>query len=59
MFQSKIPKSLRGVHHARKFHLCTDASHDMRCSHTLNMQLPHVIAEHGIHHSLNILNILT
>ena len=52
MFQSKKPKSLRGVCHARKFCLRTDASHDTRCSHTLDTQLPHVIAERAIHHGV-------
>ena len=50
MFQSKKPNSSRGVHHASKFHLHTDASRDMRCSHALNMQLPRVLAERAIHH---------
>ena len=50
MFQSKKPNSSRGVRHARKFHLRTDASGDARCSLELNMQLPRVIAERAIHH---------
>ena len=50
MFQSKKPNSLRGVRHARKFHLRTDAPWDTQCSHTLNTQLPRIIAERAIHH---------
>ena len=50
MFQSKKPKSLRGVRHACKFRLRADASRDMRCSRALNTQLPRVIAECAIHH---------
>ena len=52
MFQSKKPNSSRGVRHARKFGLRTDASRNTRCSRTLNMQLPRVIAERGIHHAI-------
>ena len=44
--------SSRGGRHMCKFCLRTDASHDTRCSRTLNTQLPSVIAEHAIHHSL-------
>ena len=40
MFQSKKPKSSRGVRHASKFRLRTDGSRDTRCSHALNTQLP-------------------
>ena len=50
MFQSKKPKSSRGVRHARKFCLRIDASHDTQCSRTLNTQQPRVIAERAIHH---------
>ena len=50
MFQSKKPNSSRGVRHARKFLLRTDASRDTRCSRELNTQLPRVIAERAIHH---------
>ena len=50
MFQSKKPNPSRGVHHARKFRLRTDASRDTRCSRALNMQLPRVIAQRTIHH---------
>ena len=50
MFQSKKPKSLRSVRHARKFRLCTDASDDTRCSCVLSTQLPRVIAVRSIHH---------
>ena len=50
MFQSKKPNSARGVRHARKFGLRTDASRETRCSHALNTQLPRVIAERAIHH---------
>ena len=50
MFQSKKPNSSRGVRHARKFRLRTDASRDTRCSRTLNTQLPRVIAERAIYH---------
>ena len=50
MFQSKKSNSSRGVRHARKFRLRTDASRDTQCSCALNMQLPHVIAECAIHH---------
>ena len=49
MFQSKKPKSLRGVRHARKFRLRTDSSRDTQCSHALNTQLPRVIAKRAIH----------
>ena len=49
MFQSKKPKLSRD---ARKFRLRTDASRDTQCSRTLNMQFPHVNAEHAIHHGL-------
>ena len=50
MFQSKKPNSLRGVHHARKFHLRTDASRDTQCSRALNTQLPRVKVQRAIHH---------
>ena len=50
MFQSKKPNSSRGVSHARKFRLPTDASRNKRCSCTLNMQFPRVIVERAIHH---------
>ena len=50
MFQSKKPNSSRGVRHARKFRLRTDASRDTRCSRALNTQLPRVITERDIHH---------
>ena len=50
MFQSKKPNSSRGVRHARKFRLRTDASRDTRCSRASNTQLPCVIAERAIHH---------
>ena len=50
MFQSKKPNSSRGVRHARKFRLRTDASRDTLCSRALNTQLPRVIAERAIHH---------
>ena len=43
-------KTSRGVRHARKFRLRTDASHDTRSSRALNTQLPRVIAERAIHH---------
>ena len=49
MFQSKKPNSSRGVHHARKFRLRTDASRDTRCLRELNTQLPRIIAERAIH----------
>ena len=49
MFQSKKPNSLRGVRHARKFHLRADVSRDTRCSRALNTQLHRVIAESAIH----------
>ena len=52
MFQSNKPKSLRGVRHAHKFHLRTDASRDTQCSRALNTQLPCVIDERAIHHGL-------
>ena len=45
MFQPKKPHSSRGVRHARKFRLRTDASRDTQCSRELNAQLPRVIAE--------------
>ena len=48
MFQSKKPKSLRGVHHALKFHLRTDASRNTWCSRALNTQLPRIIAKRAI-----------
>ena len=50
MFQSKKPNSSRGVRHARKLRLCTDAPRDTRCSRALNTQLLRVIAERAIHH---------
>ena len=50
MFQSNKPHSSRGVRHACKFCLRTDASRDTRCSRALNTQLPRVIAERAIHH---------
>ena len=50
MFQTKKPESSRGVRHARKFRLRTDASRDTRCSRALNTQLSCVIAERTIHH---------
>ena len=50
MFQSKKPNSSRGVRHASKFRLRTDASRDTRCSHALNTQLSREIAERAIHH---------
>ena len=50
MFQFKKPNSSRGVRHARKFRLHTDASRNTRCSCALNTQLPRVIAERAIHH---------
>ena len=50
MFQSKKPNSSRGVRHARKFHLRTDASRDTRCSRALNTQLPRVNVKRAIHH---------
>ena len=52
MFQSKKPKSSRGIRHALKFCLRTDASRDMRSSRALNTQLPRVIAERAIHHGV-------
>ena len=53
MFQSKKPKLLRGVHHTRnEIRLRTDVSRNMRGLHTLNTQLPSVIAERAIHHSV-------
>ena len=52
MFQSKKPKSSRGVRHACKFCLCTDASRDTRCSRMLNTQLTRVITECAIHDGL-------
>ena len=42
MFQSKKPKSLRGVRHARKFRLRTDALRDTQCSRALT-RLPSLI----------------
>ena len=50
MFQSKKPNSSRGVRHARKFHLRTDASRNTWCSRALNTQVPHVKVERAIHH---------
>ena len=50
MFQSKKPKSLRGVRHAREFRLRTVASRDTWCSRVLNTQLPRVIAKSAIHY---------
>ena len=48
MFQSKKPKSFRGVRHTCKFRLRTDASRDTRCSRALNTQLSCAIAERAI-----------
>ena len=50
IFQSKKPNSSRGVRHARKFHLRTDASRNTRCSRALNTQVPRVKGERAIHH---------
>ena len=50
MFQSKKPNSSRGVLHARKFRLRTDALGDTQCSRALNTQLLRVIAKRAIHH---------
>ena len=50
MFQSKKPNSSRGVCHAGKFRLRTDASRDTRCSRALYTQIPRVIAERAIYH---------
>ena len=44
------PNLSRGIRHARKFRLRTDASRDMRCSRALNTQLPRVIAERVFYH---------
>ena len=52
MFQSKKPKLSRGVRHKRKSRSRTDALHDTQCSRALNTQLPCIIAERAIHHSL-------
>ena len=52
MFQYEKPKLSRGVRHTRKAHSRSDALRDTRCSHALNTQLPCVIAERAIHHSL-------
>ena len=52
MFQSKKPKSSRGVRHACKFRLWTDASRITRSSRALNTQLPRVIAECAIYHGV-------
>ena len=52
MFQSKKPESSSGDRHERKFRLRTDASCETLCSRALNTQLPCVIAERVIHHSL-------
>ena len=50
MFQSKKPNSSRGVRHARKFRLRTDASRDTWCS-RLNTQLPCIIARYPLRYS--------
>ena len=50
MFQSKKPNSSRGVRHARKIHLRTDASRNTRCSRALNTQVLRVKVERAIHH---------
>ena len=52
MFQSKKPKSSRGVRHARKFRLRTDALRDTRFSRVLNTQLPSIIAERANYHDV-------
>ena len=52
MFQSEKPKASRGVRHARKFRLRTDASRDTRCSRSLDTQLLRVITKRAIHHGL-------
>ena len=54
MFQSKKPKSSHGVRHVRKFCLHIDASRDTQCSHSLDTQLPRIIADRAIHHGLVI-----
>ena len=56
MFQSKKPKSLRGVRHVRKFRLCTDASRDTQCSRALDTQQRRVIAKRAIHYSPSLLH---
>ena len=52
MFESKKPKSSRGVRHASKFRLRTNASRKTQCSRALNTQLPRVIAERDNHYGL-------
>ena len=54
MFQSKKPKSSRGIRHSHKFRLRTDVSCDTQCPCVLNTQLPRVIADRTIHHGLVI-----
>ena len=54
MFQSEKSKLSRGVRHTRKAHSRSDALRDTRCSRALNTQLPCVIAERVIHHSLEM-----
>ena len=52
LFQSKKPRSSRGVRHMHKFPLHIDELRDTRYSRALNTQLPHVIAERVIHYGV-------
>ena len=54
MFQSRKPKSSRGVRHACKIRLLSDVSRDTTCLRELNTQLPRVIAGRAIHYGLVI-----
>ena len=49
-FNPRNQKSLRGVRHACKFRLRTDASRDTWCSRALGTQVPRVIAKRAIHY---------
>ena len=50
MFESKKQNSPRGVRHACRYRLRTDASPDTCCSRVLVTQLSRVFAERAIHH---------
>ena len=48
MFQSKKPKSMHDIRHARKFHLRTDPSCDTQCPRAFEYATTRIIAEHVI-----------
>ena len=52
MFQSKKPKSSRGVHQERIFCLHTNTSCSTQSSRALDTLFPRIIAERAIHHGV-------